>query len=162
MIPDEVLGEELSEDDDGGLEALHDAFMAEDEEIDLFFPRDEDDVDEDPVDPAAAAALGPDAFTPPPELPAAPPPEPPPAWVADMAERFPLEVDKDNRPVLPSPKWGVFTVTAIPRTGRYGSYQVACPFHRRGIHTWCKKQCRILGPGDRAAQVASHFIALLS
>ena len=29
MIADEVVGEELPEGDDGGLEALHDAFMAD-------------------------------------------------------------------------------------------------------------------------------------
>ena len=169
LIPDEVLGEELSEDDDGGLEALHDAFMADaggvedGEAIDLFFPRNEDDVDEDPGGPAAAAALGPYAFTPPPELPAAPPPEPPPPppWVADMEEQVPLEVDENKRPVLLPKKWGVFTVTAAPKAGRYGSYQVVCPFHRLNTRTGCKKQCCILGPG-KAELVASHFIAPLS
>ena len=113
----------------------------------------------------------------PPEPPAVPEPDPP------LAEPPLPEPDGDGsvppNPALPeqpplrhpeldntleSEYWGVFRFIARPaaagRGGKYGAFEVRCPFHKKraitGATTGCAKYVRILGPEEEDRRMAVH------
>ena len=107
------------------------------------------------------------------ELPGPPPlPEPDPSLVEPPLPEpdgsAPPPADVVRRPeldnTLASGNWGVFRfiarTAAAGRGGRYGAFEVRCPFHKKraltGSTTGCAKYVRILGPEDEDRREAVH------